>query len=40
MTRADFINRLKNHIDISGKNHVAYSDDALVEVFISSHSVS
>ena len=32
MTRADFFNRFKNHVDISGKNYVAYSDATLVEV--------
>ena len=40
MTRADFIIRFKNHINIGGKNHVAYADAALVEVFINSHIVS
>ena len=40
MTRADFFNRFKNHVDISGKNYVAYSDAALVEVFINNHIVS
>ena len=43
MTKADFINRFKNHnqsINIGGKNHVAYADDALVEVFINSHIVN
>ena len=37
------INRFKNHnqsINIGGKNHVAYADDALVEVFINSHIVN
>ena len=37
VTRADFINRFKNHINIGGKNYVAYADAALVEVFINSH---
>ena len=37
MTRADFIIRLKNHINIGGKNRVAYADAALEEVFINSH---
>ena len=28
------MNRFKNHINIDGKNHVAYVDATLVEVFI------
>ena len=40
MTRADFIYRFKNHINIDGKNHVAYADSALVEVFFNSHIVN
>ena len=39
MTRADFIYKFKNHINIGGKNHVAYADAALVEVFFNSHIV-
>ena len=38
MTRADFIYRFKNHINIGGKNHVA--DAALVKVFFNSHIVN
>ena len=37
MTRANLIDRFKNHIKIDGKNHVAYADATLVEVFINSH---
>ena len=37
MTRADFINRFKNHINIDENNHVA---NAEVEVFINSHIVN
>ena len=37
VTRADFINRFKNHINIGGKNYVAYADVALVELFINSY---
>ena len=36
MTRADFIIRFKNHINIGGK----YADAALVKVFINSHIVN
>ena len=39
MTRADFINRFKNHINIEGNNHVAYAD-VKVEVFINSYIVN
>ena len=39
MTRADFINRLKNHINIDENNHVANADIE-VEVFINSHIVN
>ena len=39
MTRTDFINRFKNHINIDGNNHVAYAAATLVEVFINSHIV-
>ena len=37
MTRADFMNRFKNLINIDGKNLVAYVDATLVEVFINIH---
>ena len=36
MTKADFINRFKNHnqsINIGGKNHVAYADDAFQQSY-------
>ena len=39
MTRADFINRLKNRINIDGNNYVAYAG-VEVEVFINSHIVN
>ena len=29
-TRADFINRFKNHINIGGMNHVAYPDASCI----------
>ena len=40
MTRAEFINRFKNQINIGGKIYVAYADAALVEAFINSHTVN
>ena len=40
MTRADFINRFKNHVNVGGMNHVAYEDAVLVNVFINSHIVN
>ena len=39
MTRADFINRFKNHVNIDENNHVANAD-VEVEVFINSHIVN
>ena len=39
MTRADFINRFKNHINIDGNNHVANAG-VEVEVFINSYIVN
>ena len=40
MTRADFINRFKKHINIDGKNQVAHADAALVNVFINRYIVN
>ena len=40
MTRADFINIFKNHINIGEMNHVAYEDATLVQVFTNSHIVN
>ena len=34
MTRTAFVERFKNHINISEKNHVAYADATFVEVCI------
>ena len=41
VTRADFNNRFKNHINIGARNYLAYNaDEALVEVFINSNIVN
>ena len=40
MTGADFINILKKHINIGGKNHVAYANVALVKVLINRYTVN
>ena len=39
MTRADFIDRFKNHINIDGNNHVGNAG-VEVEMFINSHIVN
>ena len=40
MTIAYLINRFKNHINIGGKNQLAFADAALVVVFMNSHIVN
>ena len=40
MTGTDFINILKKHINIGGKNHVAYVDAALEKVLINRYTVN
>ena len=39
MTRGDFMNRFKNHININAENYLSYADTALVMMFINSHNV-
>ena len=40
MTTAVLVDRFKKHINIDGKNHVAYVDAALVNVFINRYIVN